>query len=165
MTAYGVTRWKNVLMQMLFFNVARKKPEKTKAQLIGMVREHLGPDYDVDTHFTPRYNPWDQRLCLVPDADLFAALKDGSASVVTDHIETFTPTGLKLQSGATLDADVIVTATGLNMQLLSGMEVVVDGKVADLSKSMSYKGMMFSDVPNLASAFGYTNASWTLKAT
>jgi monooxygenase len=164
MTAYGVTRWKNVLMQMLFFNVARKKPEKTKAQLIGLVREHLGPDYDVDTHFTPRYNPWDQRLCLVPDADLFAALKDGSASVVTDHIETFTPTGLKLQSGATLDADVIVTATGLNMQLLSGMEVVVDGKVADLSKSMSYKGMMFSDVPNLASAFGYTNASWTLKA-
>jgi monooxygenase len=150
--------------QMLFFNLARKKPEKTKERLIGMVREHLGPDYDVATHFTPRYNPWDQRLCLVPDADLFAALKDGSASVVTDHIETFTPTGLKLKSGATLDADVIVTATGLNMQLLSGMEIVVDGKVADLSKSMSYKGMMFSDVPNLASAFGYTNASWTLKA-
>jgi cation diffusion facilitator CzcD-associated flavoprotein CzcO len=164
MTAYGVTRWKNVLMQMLFFNVARKKPEKTKAQLIGLVREHLGPDYDVATHFTPRYNPWDQRLCLVPDADLFAALKDGSASVVTDHIETFTPTGLKLKSGATLDADVIVTATGLNMQLISGTQLVVDGVVADLSKAMSYKGMMFSDVPNLASAFGYTNASWTLKA-
>ncbi|WP_425997705.1 flavin-containing monooxygenase [Caulobacter sp. DWR1-3-2b1] len=164
MTAYGITRWKNVLMQMLFFNVARKKPEKTKAQLIELVRSHLGPDYDVATHFTPRYNPWDQRLCLVPDADLFDALKAGSASVVTDHIETFTPTGLKLKSGKTLDADIVVTATGLQMQLLSGMEVVVDGKVADLSKSMSYKGMMFSDVPNLASAFGYTNASWTLKA-
>ena len=164
MTAYGVTRWKNVLMQMLFFNVARKKPEKTKAQLIDLVRGHLGPDYDVATHFTPSYNPWDQRLCLVPDADLFDALKAGSASVVTDHIETFTPTGLKLKSGQTLDADIVVTATGLQMQLLSGMELVVDGKVADLSQSMSYKGMMFSDVPNLASAFGYTNASWTLKA-
>jgi len=164
MTAYGITRWKNVLMQMLFFNIARKKPEKTKAQLIELVREHLGPDYDVATHFTPSYNPWDQRLCLVPDADLFDSLKSGAASVVTDHIETFTPTGLKLKSGQTLDADIVVTATGLQMQLLSGMEVVVDGKVADLSKSMSYKGMMFSDVPNLASAFGYTNASWTLKA-
>ncbi|WP_421737057.1 flavin-containing monooxygenase [Caulobacter sp.] len=164
MTAYGITRWKNVLMQMLFFNIARKKPEKTKAQLIELVRGHLGPDYDVETHFTPSYNPWDQRLCLVPDADLFDALKSGSASVVTDHIDTFTPTGLKLKSGQTLEADVVVTATGLQMQLLSGMEIVVDGKVADLSKSMSYKGMMFSDVPNLASAFGYTNASWTLKA-
>ncbi|ALL12708.1 flavin-containing monooxygenase [Caulobacter henricii] len=164
MTAYGITRWKNVLMQMLFFNIARNKPEKTKERLIGLVREHLGPDYDVATHFTPRYNPWDQRLCLVPDADLFDALKGGKASVVTDHIETFTPTGLKLKSGKTLDADVVVTATGLQMQLLSGMELVVDGKVADLSQSMSYKGMMFSDVPNLASAFGYTNASWTLKA-
>ncbi len=164
MTAYGLTRWKNVLMQMMFFNLARKKPEKTKTQLIDLVREHLGPDYDVATHFTPRYNPWDQRLCLVPDADLFDAIKSGAASVVTDHIDTFTETGLKLTSGQTLDADIIVTATGLDMQLLSGMEVVVDGKVADLSQSMSYKGMMFSDVPNLASAFGYTNASWTLKA-
>ncbi len=164
MTAYGITRWKNVLMQMLFFNIARKKPEKTKAQLIELVRGHLGPDYDVATHFTPSYNPWDQRLCLVPDADLFDALKSGAASVVTDHIDSFTPTGLKLKSGQTLDADVVVTATGLQMQLLSGMELVIDGKVADLSKAMSYKGMMFSDVPNLASAFGYTNASWTLKA-
>ena len=164
MTAYGITRWKNVLMQMLFFNIARKRPDKMKKQLIDLVRGHLGPDYDVATHFTPRYNPWDQRLCLVPDADLFDALKSGAASVVTDQIDTFTATGLKLKSGQTLDADIVVTATGLNMQLLSGMELVVDGKVADLSKSMSYKGMMFSDVPNLASAFGYTNASWTLKA-
>jgi monooxygenase len=164
MTAYGFTRWKNVLLQMLFFNMARKRPEKVKQRLLGMVREHLGPDYDVATHFTPRYNPWDQRLCLVPDADLFDSIKAGASSVVTDHIETFTETGVQLKSGKTLEADIIVTATGLQLQLLSGMEVVVDGKVADLSHSMSYKGMMFSDVPNLASAFGYTNASWTLKA-
>lgn len=164
MTAYGITRWKNVLFQMLFFNLARKKPEKTKERLLTMVQEHLGPDYDVATHFTPRYNPWDQRLCLVPDADLFDSIKAGTSSVVTDQIETFTEDGVLLKSGKTLEADVIVTATGLQLQLLGGMEVVVDGVVADLSKSVSYKGMMFSDVPNLASAFGYTNASWTLKA-
>ena len=164
MTAYGITRWKNVLLQMLFFNMARKKPEKVKEQLLAMVRDHLGPDYDVGTHFTPRYNPWDQRLCLVPDADLFDSIKSGASSVVTDQVETFTETGIQLKSGKTLDADVVVTATGLQMQLMSGMEVVVDGKVADLSQSMSYKGMMFSDVPNLVSVFGYTNASWTLKA-
>jgi len=164
MTAYGITRWKNVLFQLLFFNMARKYPGKTKERLLGMVREHLGPDYDVATHFTPSYNPWDQRLCLVPDADLFDSIKSGASSVVTDHIDTFTETGIRLKSGKTLEADVIVTATGLRMQLLSDMQVVVDGAVQDLSKAMSYKGMMFSDVPNLASAFGYTNASWTLKA-
>jgi cation diffusion facilitator CzcD-associated flavoprotein CzcO len=162
--AYAITRWKNVLLQMLFFNIARKKPEKTKERLLGLVREHLGPDYDIATHFTPRYNPWDQRLCLVPDADLFASIKAGSSSVVTDHIETFTETGLTLKSGASLDADIIVTATGLRMQLLSGMELVVDGRTIDLPQTTSYKGMMFSEVPNLASTFGYTNASWTLKA-
>ena len=162
--AYAITRWKNVLFQMLFFNIARKKPEKTKARLLAMAREHLGPDYDIATHFTPRYNPWDQRLCLVPDADLFASLRAGTSSVVTDHIETFTETGLKLKSGQTLDADIIVTATGLRMQLLSGMELIVDGKTIDLPQTTSYKGMMFSEVPNLASTFGYTNASWTLKA-
>jgi cation diffusion facilitator CzcD-associated flavoprotein CzcO len=162
--AYGLTRWKNVLLSMLFFNIARKKPEKTKERLLGLVREHLGPDYDVATHFTPRYNPWDQRLCLVPDADLFDSIKAGTSSVVTDHIDTFTETGIQLTSGQTLDADVIVTATGLRMQLLSGMELVVDGRRIDLPQTTSYKGMMFSDVPNLASTFGYTNASWTLKA-
>ena len=161
--AYSIIRWRNVLFGMFFFNMARKKPEETKQRIIGMVREQLGPDYDVDTHFTPRYNPWDQRLCLVPDADLFKAINAGTASVVTDRIETFTPTGLKLESGETLDADIIVTATGLNMQLLSGLELTVDGERRDLSQSMSYKGMMYSDVPNLASSFGYTNASWTLK--
>ena len=161
--AYGITRWRNVLFGMLFFNMARKKPEQTKQRILGMVREHLGPDYDVDRHFTPSYNPWDQRLCLVPDADLFEAIKDGKASVVTDHIDSFTAKGLKLKSGEELAADIIVTATGLKMQLLSGMEVVVDGERIDLSKTVSYKGMMYSGVPNLASAFGYTNASWTLK--
>jgi cation diffusion facilitator CzcD-associated flavoprotein CzcO len=162
--AYAITRWKNVLFQMLFFNIARKKPEKTKERLLGMVREHLGPDYDIETHFTPRYNPWDQRLCLVPDADLFASIKSGASSVVTDHIETFTEDGITLKSGKTLDTDIIVTATGLRMQLLSGMELIVDGKTIDLPQTTSYKGMMFSEVPNLASTFGYTNASWTLKA-
>jgi monooxygenase len=164
MTAYGMTRWKNVLMQMLFFNIARKKPEKTKQQLLDLVRGHLGPDYDVETHFTPRYNPWDQRLCLVPDADLFDSLKAGSSSVVTDQIETFTETGIQLKSGQALDADIVVTATGLRMQLLGDMEMVVDGRKIAPHETTSYKGMMFSDVPNLASTFGYTNASWTLKA-
>jgi monooxygenase len=161
--AYGLTRWRNVLFGMFFFNMARKKPEETKKRLIGMVKQELGPDYDVATHFTPRYNPWDQRLCLVPDADLFQSIKSGAASVVTDQIETFTPKGVKLKSGAALDADIIVTATGLKMQLLSGLQVSVDGVPMNLAKSMSYKGMMYSDVPNLASCFGYTNASWTLK--
>jgi monooxygenase len=161
--AYGITRWRNVLFGMLFFNLARKKPEKVKAQIIDLVRQHLGPDYDVETHFTPRYNPWDQRLCLVPDADLFEAINAGAASVVTDHIETFTEGGLRLRSGEELEADIIVTATGLKLQLLSGLEISVDGERVDLAKTMTYKGMMYGGVPNLASAFGYTNASWTLK--
>lgn len=164
MLAYRMVRWKNVLFGMFFFNMARKRPEKVKERLIGMVREQLGPDYDVETHFTPRYNPWDQRLCLVPDADMFDAIKDGRASVVTDHIESFTEAGIRLTSGQELDADIIVTATGLKLNLLGDVAVTVDGAPTDLSKTMSYKGMMYSDVPNLASSFGYTNASWTLKA-
>ena len=162
--AYGVTRWRNVLLTMFFYNLARKKPAKFKAGVLKGVRAQLGPDYDVATHFTPSYNPWDQRLCLVPDSDLFRALRSGSASVVTDQIETFTETGLRLKSGAELDADVVVTATGLKLILLGGIEITVDGVRTELAKSMSYKGMMFSGVPNLAAAFGYTNASWTLKA-
>ena len=163
MTAYGITRWKNVLLNMVFFRLARKNPEKTKERLLALVRDQLGPDYDVQTHFTPTYNPWDQRLCLVPDSDLFESIKAGTSSVVTDHIEAFTAKGLKLKSGATLDADVIVTATGLNLQVFNGLELVVDGQVVEPAKTMSYKGMMYSDVPNMASSFGYTNASWTLK--
>ena len=126
--------------------------------------KQLGPDYDVATHFTPRYNPWDQRLCLIPDGDLFREIKAGRVSVVTDQIERFTPSGLALKSGKELAADIIVTATGLKMKLFSGLEVMVDGARVDLAKTMSYKGMMFSGVPNFAAAFGYTNASWTLKA-
>ncbi|WP_296219528.1 NAD(P)/FAD-dependent oxidoreductase [uncultured Sphingomonas sp.] len=162
--AYGITRWKNVLFGMVFYRMTRKKPEKVKQKLLDQVREHLGPDYDVATHFTPRYNPWDQRLCLVPDADLFDTIKAGKAEVVTDTIERFTQDGIKLQSGRTLPADVIVTATGLEVKLLSGIAPVVDGETKDLSAALQYKGMMFSDVPNLAFTFGYTNASWTLKA-
>lgn len=128
-----------------------------------MVRKELGADYDVKTHFTPRYNPWDQRVCLVPDSDLFQSIKSGKSSVVTDQIETFTASGLKLKSGKELDADIIVTATGLQLELLGGLQVSIDGVAKNMSKTMSYKGMMYSDVPNLASAFGYTNASWTLK--
>ncbi len=164
MLAYTITRWRNVLMGMYFFNMSRKKPDKVKQYLIKMVRDELGQDYDVKTHFTPRYNPWDQRLCLVPDADMFAAIREGRASVVTDTIERFTPKGIKLTSGAELDADIIVTATGLKLITLGGMQVAVDGQPVDIARAMSYKGMMYSDVPNLASTFGYTNASWTLKA-
>ncbi len=162
--AYSVIRWRNVGMQLFLFNMARSKPAKFKAQLIGLVSKELGADYDVATHFTPKYNPWDQRLCLVPDSDLFTSIKSGKASVVTDTIETFTETGLKLTSGQELPADIVVTATGLRMQILSGMALSVDGVRVEFGKAMSYKGMMYSDVPNLATAFGYTNASWTLKA-
>ncbi len=162
--AYGITRWRNVLVQLFFYRVARKNPEKTKERILGMVREELGPDYDIDTHFTPTYNPWDQRLCLVPDGDLFAAIREGKAEVVTDTIDRFVPEGLQLASGKTLPADIVVTATGLELQLLSDVQFSVDGEVKDLSKSTNYKGMMYSGIPNLASSFGYTNASWTLKA-
>ncbi|MEG3089726.1 flavin-containing monooxygenase [Sphingomonas sp. PB4P5] len=162
--AYGITRWKNVLFSMFFFNLARRKPDKVKERLLGMVREHLGPDYDVATHFTPRYNPWDQRLCLVPDADLFASLKAGTSTVVTDTVATFTPNGITLASGRDLPADIVVTATGLELQLLSDVAFSVDGAPVDLAQTYNYKGMMYSGVPNLASSFGYTNASWTLKA-
>ena len=162
--AYGMTRWKNVLLGMFFYRITRKKPEQTKERLLGMVREHLGPDYDVATHFTPRYNPWDQRLCLVPDADLFHAIKGGRAEVVTDTIDRFVPEGIRLSSGTVLPADVIVTATGLELSLMGGVPLSVDGEAVELGRKLQYKGMMFSDVPNMAFTFGYTNASWTLKA-
>lgn len=161
--AHGLVRWKNVLTDLFFYQLMRRRPEMMKQYLVRQVQEELGPDFDVATHFTPRYNPWDERLCLVPDGDLFAAIKRGAASVVTGHIETFTPTGIRLRSGRTLEADVVVTATGLVMRLMSGVEMVVDGVPVDLSERMTYKGMMLSDVPNSALAIGYTNASWTLK--
>ncbi len=162
--AYALTRWKNVALQQLFYGSTRTRPERVKKKLLQMVQKELGPDYDVATHFTPRYAPWDQRLCLVPDSDLFAALRSGKASVVTDQIDRFTETGIRLASGTTLDADIIVTATGLNLVVLGEMEFVVDGAPVDFAQTWTYKGMMYSDVPNLVCTFGYINASWTLRA-
>ena len=162
--AYAVTRWKNVLLGMYFYQLCKRKPERAKELILKGVRYLLGPDYDVQKHFTPRYNPWDQLLCLVPDADLFRAIRRKQVSVVTDRIETFTETGIKLGSGDELPADLIVTATGLVLVPLGKVRLSVDGRPVDPSKTFIYKGMMYSDVPNLASVFGYTNASWTLKA-
>ena len=161
--AYRIARWKSILLTMYFYNLARRRPDYTKQGILKMVRAELGPDYEVDTHFAPRYNPWDQRLCLVPDGDLFAAIRSGQVSVVTDHIATFTETGVRLRSGQELGADIIVTATGLILKLMGGVQLAVDGAPVELSQATSYKGMMYSDIPNLAAAFGYTNASWTLK--
>jgi cation diffusion facilitator CzcD-associated flavoprotein CzcO len=161
--AYQLIRWRNVMWGMYFFQLSRRKPERVKQLILGGVRMALGPDYDIGTHFTPRYNPWDQRLCLVPDGDLFRAIREKRAEVVTNQIETFTAKGIKLKDGSELEADIIVTATGLNLQVLGGLEVSVDGRSVDFARTLNYKGMMYSDVPNMASAFGYTNASWTLK--
>jgi cation diffusion facilitator CzcD-associated flavoprotein CzcO len=160
---YPIVRWKNVLLQSLSYQFARRRPEKMKEVLRSGVEKHLPADYDVDTHFSPRYNPWDQRLCLVPDGDLFAEISRGRAEVVTDTIDTFTETGIRLSSGRELPADIIVTATGLNLQMFGGMSIVVDGEKVELPTTMAYKGMMLSGLPNFAFAMGYTNASWTLK--
>ena len=162
--AYAITRWKNVVLQQLIYRRTRTAPHTVKRKLLDMVRSELGPDYDIETHFTPRYNPWDQRLCLVPNSDLFVAIRSGKASVVTDHIERFTPTGIRLTSGAELPADIVVTATGLNLVVLGEMAFSVDGQPVDFASTWTYKGMMYSDVPNLACTFGYINASWTLRA-
>jgi monooxygenase len=161
--AYFLARWKNVLRTMFFYWVARAHPRVMKGLVRAGQKAELGPDYDFATHFRPPYEPWDQRLCLVPDADLFKALRGGRAEMVTDHIETFTGTGLRLKSGRELAADLVVTATGLELLLLGGLQVIVDGAPVDPPKTMSYRGMMVSDVPNMAFAVGYTNASWTLK--
>jgi monooxygenase len=162
--AYALTRWKNVTLQRYFYGRTRTAPETVRRKLLDGVRRQLGPDYDVDTHFTPRYNPWDQRLCLVPNADLFRAIRSGRAEVVTDQIDRFTPAGLQLKSGRELAADIIVTATGLEMVVMSGVQFSVDGRPIDFAETWSYKGMMYSDVPNLVQTFGYINASWTLRA-
>jgi monooxygenase len=162
-SAYAITRWKNVLRGMAFYAYSRRYPEHAKKFIVGQVRKQVGGSVDVDRHFTPTYKPWDQRVCLVPDGDLFEAIKSGRASVVTDHIEAFTETGIQLKSGESLAADIVVTATGLQLKFLGGLKMEVDGKLVEPSKTMAYKGMMCSDVPNLALAIGYTNASWTLK--
>ena len=161
--AYHLIRWRNVLFGMYFFQLCRRKPSRAKELILGGVKMAMGPDYDIATHFTPRYNPWEQRLCLVPDGDLFKSIRQGRASVVTNTIDTFTEKGIRLKDGSELPADIIVTATGLNLQVVGGLEVSVDGRAVDFARTLNYKGMMYSDVPNMASALGYTNASWTLK--
>src|SRR5215468_9179932 len=161
--AYRLTRWKNIVAQLVYFNAIRAFPEQTRKRLLKLIREQLGPEYDL-SHFTPRYNPWDERLCVVPDNDLFAAIKEGKVSIITDHIDTFTETGLKLRTGRELEADIIIAATGLELQFAGGAEVRVDERPIEIGKAVLYRGIMFSGVPNLASVFGYTNASWTLRA-
>src|SRR3954466_8683144 len=161
--AYPIIRWKNVLMTMLSFQLSRRRPHVMKAFIRKGLEEPLPADYDIDTHFKPRYNPWDQRLCLVPDGDLFKSLSEGRASIVTDTIDRFTEKGIRLTSGEELEADIVITATGLNMLALGGLSFDVDGRPVKLSETVGYKGMMFSGIPNLATAVGYTNASWTLK--
>jgi cation diffusion facilitator CzcD-associated flavoprotein CzcO len=152
-----------VLFGIYFYNLSRRKPREVRKWILGQVRMHLGSDYDVLTHFNPRYNPWDQRLCLAPDADFFHAIKSGKVDVVTDTIASFTANGIRLQSGRELAADIIITATGLKMLLLGGIGVSIDGRAVKFAETMNFKGAMFSDVPNLFAVFGYTNASWTLK--
>ena len=161
---YAIVRWKNVMRQGLSYRLSRRRPELMKKLLRVGVTRALPPGYDVDTHFSPRYNPWDQRLCLVPDADLFKAIGDGSAEIVTDRIRTFTERGVELESGRELEADVVITATGLNLLFLGGIRISVDGAEPDIPRALTYKGMMLNDIPNFAYTLGYTNASWTLKA-
>jgi cation diffusion facilitator CzcD-associated flavoprotein CzcO len=161
--AYAIVRAKNVLMTIGFFQLSRRRPRLVRNAIRKALAARLPAGFDIDTHFKPRYDPWDQRVCFVPDGDLFEALSSGRASMVTDGIETFTERGLKLASGAELEADAIITATGLNIKLFGGMEVMVDGRAVDFAQTVAYKGMMFSGVPNFALALGYTNASWTLK--
>lgn len=161
--ANRLTRWKNIKISEFFYKRTRTKPKKIRAMILKQVRKSLGSAIDVDRHFNPTYNPWDQRLCLIPNGDLFKALKSGKASVVTDEIKTFTPDGLDLTSGASIEADIIVTATGLQIQALGNVDIAVDGEPVDFSERWTYKGVAYSDVPNLVAIFGYINASWTLR--
>jgi monooxygenase len=162
-SAYAITRWKNVLLTMGFYQYCKRYPKQAKRGLVSLVKRQLRGKVAADPHFSPSYNPWDQRLCLVPNGDLFKTLRDGKCSVVTDHIESFTERGVRLKSGQELEADIIVTATGLKVKFLGGLGIELDGQPVDISKKITYRAMMCSDVPNLAFAIGYTNASWTLK--
>jgi monooxygenase len=162
--AYFAVRWRNVLRQSALYGACQKWPQRMRKILLGYVQRQLPEGYDVEKHFGPHYDPWDQRLCLVPSGDLFRAIRHGRAEVVTDTIDRFTPTGIRLNSGQELPADIIITATGLNLQLFGGATVTVDGQPVDLTKTMAYKGMMLSGLPNMIYTVGYTNASWTLKA-
>ena len=161
---FRLTRWSRVFFQIYLYQLSRKKPQQLKKLLLGRVRQEMGPDYDVDTHFTPDYNPWDQRLCGVPDGDLFAAIREGRAEVVTDHIDHFNKEGIELKSGQQLDADIVVLATGLNLKFAGGVQYSVDNRVLDFTEHFIFRGMMFSGLPNMAFTVGYTNSSWTLKA-
>jgi len=161
--AYGLTRLKNTTLQSFMYKKTREEPKKVKDQLLKMMAEHLDQE-TIDKHFTPSYNPWDQRLCLIPNADLYAALNSGKANVVTEHIERFTEKGLLLKDGSELEADIIVTATGLELTVLSNVEFVVDNEKINFPDKFAYKGMLYSDVPNMVQTFGYINASWTLRA-
>jgi monooxygenase len=162
-TAYALTRRKNIWLQKTIYRLSQARPRFMRWLLRRLVQRQLPEGYPVDTHFKPRYDPWDQRMCVVPDGDLFAAISDGRASVVTDQIKAFTEHGIELESGRELAADVIVTATGLNLQAFGGMQLVVDGRAVELPETLAYKGMMLTDVPNFAFAVGYVNSSWTLK--
>lgn len=163
MAVYRMGRTRNVGLQMAIYNLAKSKPKVVRRLLLQQVKAQVGADFDMK-HFTPTYNPWDERLCAVPNGDLFKVLRKGKASVVTDHIDTFTAKGIKLKSGEELEADIIITATGLDLQMLGGMALTVDGAPYEVSKAMNYKGVMFQDLPNFGMMFGYTNASWTLKS-
>jgi monooxygenase len=162
--SYPVTRWKNVGMGTLIYRISRRRPDLLKSMIRKSNAKQLPPDFDLDTHFAPQYNPWDQRLCVAPDGDFFAAIRRGRASVATDRIDRFTENGVHLESGAELDADIVITATGLRLLVFGGIELAVDGREVKLPETMAYKGMMLSGVPNLVYTIGYTNASWTLKA-
>ena len=161
--AYAAVRWKNARIATAIYNFCRKNPARARAILQRGAAKRLPAGYDIGTHFTPAYQPWDQRMCLVPDGDFFAAIKSGKAEVVTDHIDSFTAGGIRLRSGGLLEADIIITATGLNLLPLGGIDVTVDGEPVIVSSRVAYKGMMLDGVPNMAFAIGYTNASWTLK--
>lgn len=162
--AYRITRWKNIFKGVFYYWLLRNFPAMTKRRMVAMAGNALDKNYDIKTHFTPSYDPWDQRVCVAPDGDLFRAIRSGQASVVTDNIECFTTTGLRLKSGQELQADIVVIATGLKVQLLGGSSLTVDGKPFDMREAITYKGVMLSDLPNVAMVLWYTNASWTLKA-
>ncbi|MFN2523042.1 MAG: flavin-containing monooxygenase [Mycobacteriales bacterium] len=161
--AYTVVRWKNLLLTMFSYQMSRRKPELMKGLVRKGLQKELPAGYDIDTHFSPPYDPWDQRFCIVPEGDLFRAIREEKASVVTASIDTFTQKGIRLADGTELEADIVVTATGLNMLVLGGLQFFVDGDEVKLPETVGYKGMMFSGLPNLAASIGYTNASWTLK--
>jgi monooxygenase len=162
--AHAAVRWKNILLQMYLYRISRRKPAAVRKQIIKLAQAEIGTELNAAEYFNPRYEPWDQRMCLIPDGDLFGAMRAGKASIVNGEIETFTEKGLRLTSGQEINADIIVTATGLKVRLMGAVGIEVDGAPVDIATTTAYKGAMFSDVPNLVSVFGYTNASWTLKS-